>query len=279
MKPSSRSTLLALAGLTLLAPLALTMAQAPEAVQPQLPSAREIVDRFATVTHTRETLARTRSMHIKGSFEMESMGLKGAAVIWSAKPDLRHVSIDMGAFGLMVTGYDGKTAWMTHPMMGSRILTGTELLASRLEATYDAALKSSDQYESMRTVGREVFEGRDCYKLELVAKPLEGMDPASTLKVRTSHEFYEVETGYLAGTSGYQQGEMGEGPFTSVLLEYKDFGGQLVATRNQLRQAGVEILMSVESIEFDTATETTFALPVEIRKLLEAPAATPAPAK
>src|SRR6185369_12258086 len=53
-----------------------------------------------------------------------------------------------------VAGYDGKVAWMVQPMVGPRILTGTELMTTRIEAVYDGALKTSDRYESMKTVGK-----------------------------------------------------------------------------------------------------------------------------
>ena len=240
-----------------------------------MPSAREIVDRYAEVTHLADALAKTQSLHVKGSFAMEAMGLKGAAEIWSAKPDRRSVAMEMGAFGKMVTGFDGKTAWMTHPMMGTRILKGPELLQAKLEAAYDSALKPEKDYESMQTLGRESFEGKDCYKVEVVARALEGMDPVQTRPVRTSIEFYEVATGLLIGNNGRQEGEMGGGPFKTIFSDYREFGGQLMAAKTRVRQAGQEILLTIESVEFDTASEAVFALPIEVQKMLDAAAPKP----
>ncbi len=265
----------ALAPLSFLAPATLPIAHAQEG----LPSAREIVDRFAAVTHLGEFLDKTSSMHVKGSFAMEAMGLKGAAEIWSAKPDRRFVSMEMGPFGTVVTGYDGQTAWMTHPMIGARILAGTELLQAKLEAGYDERLKTGAGYESMTTLGREPFEGKECFKVEILARPLEGMEAESTRAVRTSLEYYELASGLLIGTSGRQEGELGSGPFTQVFSDYKDFGGCLMATRTLVRQAGQEIVLTLESVDFDTATAATFALPIEIQKLVEASAAKPADPK
>ncbi len=254
--------------------VAKTLPLAPEASAPALenalPAAREIVDRYAEVTHLGEVLVRTSSMHMQGSFAMEAMGLVGAVDVWSAKPDRRFLSMEMGAFGTMVTGYDGKIAWMTHPMMGARILKGTELLQAKLEAAYDTALKASPDYESLQTLGRESFEGKDCYKVEVIAKPLEGMDPEKTRAVRTSIEYYEVASGLLLGNSGRQEGELGGGPFTTNFTDSKDFGGQLLATKTRVRTTGQEIVLTVESVTYDTATETTFALPLEIQKMAAA---------
>jgi len=268
MQPSS-SRLLAFA-LTLV-PSASGAVVAPSArTQEALPAAREIVDRYAQVTHLAESLAKTSSLHAKGAFAMEAMGLKGEAEIWSAKPDRRSVSMEMGAFGKMVTGFDGQTAWMTHPMMGARILKGPELLQAKLEAAYDSSLKPGRDYESMQTLGREAFEGKDCYKVEVVARPLEGMDPEKSRAVRTSLEFYEVASGLLIGNMGRQEGEMGGGPFTTVFSDYRDFGGPLMAAKTRVRQAGQEITLTIESVEFDKATDADFAMPMEVQKLVSA---------
>lgn len=278
MKQLSRARLLVLA--FALVPSSSSALAAPRVARAQeaLPSAREIVDRFAAVTHLEESLEKTSSMHVKGSFAMEAMGLKGAAEIWSAKPNRRYVSMEMGPFGTVVTGFDGQTAWMTHPMMGARILAGTEFLQAKLEASYDEKLKTKG-YDSLTTLGREAFEGKECYKVEVVARPLEGMDVESTRAVRTSLEYYEIASGLLIGSSGRQEGELGGGPFTQVFSDYRDFSGALMPVKTMVRQSGQEIVLTLERVEFDTATEATFGLPVEIQKLVEAGTAKPATPK
>lgn len=269
MKTLLRPGLLALVGL-LTVPVALGASRsASQEAKGELPSARALIDRFAEVTHAKEVVEKTRSMHVLGKFSMAGMGLEGPAEIWSARPNLRTVSIQMGAFGQTVTGYDGKHAWMVQPMMGARLLSGTELLQASLEADYDAALKRGDKFLSMETVAKETFEGKECFKVKLVAKPSPGMDAAGSLQARTSFEYYEVASGLLAGTSGYIDSEMGSGPFTTVSSDYKDFGGQLLATRTRVRQSGIEIELSFTSVEYDTATAETFAPPAEVRALLE----------
>jgi len=258
--------------LTLAAPGWALPAQDAAPAAEALPSAREVIDRFAEVTHAKEALEKTRSVHMQGKFSMPAMGIEGAMEIWSGKPDLRLTSIEMGGFGSMLSGFDGQVAWMTNPMMGARILKDAEFLQAKLEASYDSVLKSPDLYESMKTVGRENFEGKDCYKLELVAKPLAGMDAEKTREVRTINEFYEVASGLVAGSKGKQEGEMGGGPYTQIAADYKEFGGQLVATKNTVRASGQEIVLTIDTVEFDTAGETTFALPKEIQALLESEA-------
>ena len=275
MKHLLRSRLPAFfATLSLLAPGA---AAAPARQQAEaLPSAREIVDRYAKVTNLAATLGRTSSMHVRGSFSLPAMGMNGAMEVWSAKPNKRWASMEMGAFGQVLTGYDGTTAWMTQPMMGARILSDAELMQAKLEAAYDSGLKPDSHYESMRTLASQSFEGKECHKVELVARALDGMDAEKTRAARTSVEYYEIATGLLVGSEAWQEGEMGAGPVTTIFSDYKELGGQLQPTKTRMKVSGQEFVLTVDSDEYDTATETTFAPPAEIQKMIEAAAAKPA---
>jgi len=248
------------------------------AATPAESQARAAIRRFAEVTHAQEVIARTSALHASGTFSMKAMGLDGPVQIWSAKPDRRRVSIGMGAFGTMETGADGTTAWMSHPLIGARVLEGTELLQAMLEAPYDAPLRPAALYESVTARGQEPFEGKPCLAVVLVAKPLAGMDPATTLEARTSVDYYEVESGLLLGTESYQEGELGSGPVTTVFEDYRDFGGQLMAARTLVRQTGVEAQLELEKVEYDHVAPTSFDVPPEIQVLLDERSKKPGPA-
>lgn len=238
------------------------------AAEQALPTAREVIDRHAAACNLRETLTQVGSMHLKGKFSLAGMGVEGAAEIWSAKPNLRRTSMEMGAFGTMLGGYDGSVAWMTHPMVGARIPKGTEFLQSQIEADWTAALKEGEAYESLRTVGRESFEGKECWKVEVVVRALPDMDAEKTREARKSFEFYEIEGGLLAGTKGQQESDLGSGPYTQIFSEYKPFGSQRVAARTVLRQASQEVVLTIDSVEYDTVAADFFRPPPEIQKML-----------
>jgi len=245
-------------------------AAAPQVAAP--PSAREVIDRFVQVTHAAGILAQKRSMHVQGRLSMGATGISGTIESWRAKPDLFRDSMEMTGVGTLVTGYDGKNAWMVHTLLGGRILHGTELLQSKADAAWDAALKTDASYESMRNLGRRKFEGKDCWAVEVVLRPLPDMDPEKTRDVRTSIEYYELESGLLIGRTGRQESELGGGPYTTVLSDYRDFGGQLLAARTVLRQSSIEVELTFDKVEYDTASETEFDPPPEIRVLLQAEA-------
>lgn len=255
--------------------LALPVAFAPAAQEPAaaaqaLPEGRALVQRFLTVTK-HEVVAKTRSRHEKATLELP-VG-KGKVESWSVRPLSTRQVTSLGDFGTFESGIQDGTAWMTLPGGGATLLEGIELLQVRLDGAYDAATKPESLFLSLTTVGREAFEGVDCYKVEVVAKPLEGMDEEATRRPRTFHEYYEVESGYLRGQKGVLEGDISKGPYTRVFSDYKEFAGTLVPTRTVLRQDAIQVVTKLENLEFDTVTPAELTPPKAIQRLLEAEAA------
>jgi len=256
--------------LLLLTPGVSAARQEAAPVQEALPEARAVIDRFAEVTHQKELVAKTRSVHQTGQVKM-SMGLEGPLEVWAAKPARRLSISTLGEAGEIKIGFDGETGWMNYAMLGgARLLEGADLLPVSLESRYDAGLKPAEAYESLRTVGRENFEGKDCYKVEVVARPLADMDAEKTLKSRTTFEFYEVASGLLIGAKGFYEGEFGSSPFTVVQSDWKDFGGYLWPTRTVNRQGPVELTSLLTAVEYDTVDEGVFQLPPDVQALKQA---------
>jgi hypothetical protein len=244
-----------------------------------LPSAREIIDRYLDVTGTRAVIEKTTSRHVVGKISIPKMGIGGAFEQWSTKPDRLTIRANIEGFGEERRGYDGKVAWAIQSAVGATIQNGAELLQTKIQAQYDADLKPDAFYESIKTIGRKNFAGKDCYEVELVAKPLPGMNPDETKAVRTSYEYYEVDTGLMAGTKGTVASFMGPIPASTQMSDYKKFGDTMMATKSTMEQMGNTLEFIVESVEFDTVGDDVFALPKEIQTLVAAAAAKPAPEK
>jgi hypothetical protein len=241
------------------------------AAQGTLPQAREVIERHLQATNARAVLEKTSSRHVRGTLTIPGFGIKGSYEVWAAKPDRSLTRIELGAFGDDETGYDGQTGWAIRSLMGgATLLEGEELLQALAAARYDGELKSEELYESVQTVTRETFEGKDCYKVEVVLKALAGVDAEKSKAVRTSHEFYEVESGLLLGVRGTAASPVGPVAITSVSTEYKPFGQALMATKNSVEQMGQRFEIRIDSVEFDTVEPGVFALPQEIQTLLEA---------
>jgi hypothetical protein len=270
------STLLLFLGVaSLSSPFAAAQAARPAEVPAQsdeLPDARAVIERFATVTKLREKLAATRSRHEKGKAEIG--GASGTTESWSLKPSHDLHVLSLPGFGEISNGCNGEIAWLSSPVQGTVLYAGTDLLRAKLEAAYDAALKPAEHYERILTVGRKTFAGKECIQVELVARALPDMDPEETRAARTVQEYYDVESGLLLGSEGTLAGEQAAGPFALVHSDYRDFGGVVLASRTVVRQNAVEVVLTLESVEFDTVTEEDVQPPLEVRELLA-----PAPAR
>jgi len=242
---------------------------AAEASAQALPAATALIDKFEAATNAKHVAETTKCLHTKGKLKMAAMGLEGTMEAWEAKPDLSVAKIELAGMGEMTEGYNNGIAYRLNAMMGAQVIDGIELLQRSLEAGY-GDLKERDKFETIETVGREKFNGKDCYKVKLVAKPAEGMDAESTKKARTIMEFYEVESGLNAGSVATTQSQMGEMEVTTLISDYKKFGEGLKPTKTVQKTAMGEIVIEIESVDYpDDVDMKIFDLPKEIAALVE----------
>lgn len=242
-------------------------------VATDLPPARKVLDRFLEVTRAKEFVEKTTSMHVTGKFELSGGQMEGPIQIWFKKPNLQRSAIELPMIGKMVQGCDGKVSWMTNAMTGARLSSGVELLQARLEADYAARLKPDSIFESIETVGRKTFDGRDCYEVEEVLRAPEGMDAQETLEGRTVHAFYEVESGLLAGTELYTESDMFAGKVRTFYKEYGTYAGYPIAKRSVIETGPQVVTITVESVELDTVDDAVFSVPADVQALLDREAA------
>ena len=222
-----------------------------------LPAARRIVDKYVAAIGGREALTKRSSSTMRGTFEMPAAGLRGEVVGRMAKPNRMVMSINFPGIGEMRSGFDGTTAWSIDPTSGPRVLEGAELAQARMQADFLAALHDEKSFTSMETIELADFEGRKAYTVRLIRA---GGD--------TTFEYFDAESGLLVGTRATRDTQMGPMTATTVMTNYKDFGGVQMPTTTTVRTMGQEIVMSVTSIEWDSVEPTAFELPPEIKVLV-----------
>ena len=222
------------------------------------PTARQIVDRYVAAVGGREAILATSSTHTTGVFEVPAAGLVGQVDVYAAKPNRMLVKSSFPQLGEVTSGFDGTTAWSIDPMQGPMVLEGKQLEERRSEADYYARLHEPSKYQSMETVGLEEFEGKPAYRVRFVRTTGETID-----------EFFDPETGLLVGSTTTRETPMGAVTVTSVIGDYKRFGGQLVPTRVVQKVNGQEIVVTISAIEYDTVADSVFALPEPIRALTQ----------
>lgn len=222
-----------------------------------LPAPRQIIDKYVAAIGGRDVLLKRSSSVMRGTFEMPAAGLRGEVVGQMAKPNKMVMSINFAGIGEMRTGFDGATAWSIDPTSGPRVLEGAELAQAQMQSDFMAALHDEKNFTSMETVELADFEGRPAYTVRLVRA---GTD--------TTYEYFEVESGLMVGVRATRDTQMGPMTATTVLTNYKDFGGVKMPTTTTVKTMGQEIVMTVTSMDWDTADPAAFELPPEIKVMV-----------
>src|SRR6185312_14926779 len=102
------------------------------------------------------------------------------------------------------------------------------------------------------------FEGQRCYKVKIVHK-----DDSETMV------YLDSATGLRAGQSLMQKMNGQEVPITLVMSDYKDFGGVKLPMKRVQKLPGADIVLDVQSVEFDKVDPSTFALPDAVKALIK----------
>ena len=245
--------LTAVATLTMIvaAPVA---AQSPAA----LPAAKDLIAKFVTATNASVVMANHQSVRTKGKFEMAAAGVSGDLEISQARPNKTSLRINVPGVGQIEQGFDGTTAWAINPMQGPRIISGRELDAVREESNFGASSRQGPNVTSAETVEKTEMNGESCYKVKLVWK-----------SGRQTFDCYSVASGLLIASMANQESPMGTVDVTNLISDYKDFGGQKIATRLTQQVMGSEQVLIINTVDYDAADPTAFEMPAAIKALAE----------
>lgn len=223
-----------------------------------LPAAKEIIDRHIKAIGGREAVLSHNSSRATGTFGVPAAGINGTVEVFAAKPNRMLMRITIPGLGEMMEGFDGTNAWSVSPMTGPTVHQGKQLEERRFDSDYYGELKSSDRYESMTTLEKTTLDGRAVYKLRLVRKG-GGEDI----------EFYDIATGLKAGSTNTRETPVGTITATTIESDYKKFGNLLVPTTIKQSGMGVEQVMTITSVEFDTVDAKVFDPPAQIKALIK----------
>lgn len=236
--------------------LALALLLAPAAVSAQLPAAADLMAAYNKAIGGEAAFAKHQAMHMTGSFAIASMGMSAGMEVFSARPNKMFTITNIPGLGEMRQGYDGETAWGIDPMRGARILEGPELAMIKDQAGFDSDLRVMSRFKSAETVEKATFGGQECYKVKLV-----------WLSGRESFDCYGTANGLLVARIESQESDMGKIEAVTLLQDYTDFGGILVAKKTVVTAMGMEQVLSIDKIEFDAVDPAKFELPAEIKAL------------
>ena len=227
---------------------------------PQLPSVDEIVSRHLEAIGGRDAVLAHSSTRATGTIDILGQGLSGAMTAYGEAPNKVVIVMAFEALGFEIRqGFDGEVGWAVDPMTGERLLQDGELQQLIDEADFYSDLHDPEKFTSMEVVEETEFAGKQAYKVRLVYK-----------SGRESFEYFDVDTGLLAGVEGVQESVMGSLNVVTVLENYQEFGDLMVPTRmTQELGPGQTIQVTIDSIEFDNVEASVFDLPAAIKALIQ----------
>jgi hypothetical protein len=226
-------------------------------VEPPLPPARQIVDRFVAAIGGQAAYKAVKSIHARGTMAVTAQQIGGNLELFSSRPARALYRVTVAGVGRIEQGYNGTVGWTVSPVTGPELVTGRELAERADDAWFDSPLHEADRLRELTTVARVDFDGHQAYKVRVVHN-----------SGHEQIEYFDVQTGLLIGSEADQASPQGVIHTVTVVRNYVKFGPLLQATTYIQRALGFEQTMTVTSVEYDTVPDSVFDPPAEVKALL-----------
>lgn len=221
-------------------------------------TAAEVVARHVRAIGGAEAVLAGQARTVRGRLEIPSAGLEGAFTVVADRAGNAVTTIELPGLGTIRQGSDGEVAWMLNPMTGPMILDGDTAARALDGAEWDAALFDPADYDVQELLGTVEFRGTPAYRVRMVSR-----------RGAESVHHFSVDDGWLFATEASVETPMGTIPSTTLLSDYREWGGVRFAARTvqELGVAGTQILV-VEEVDLADVPEDAFEMPEAIRALL-----------
>lgn len=223
-----------------------------------LPPARQIIATYVKNIGGEQAVLKHSSHQTKATYELPAMGLKGDMTVYAARPNRVYVRVAVPGLGEILSGFDGKVGWSVNPATGPQVMEGKQLDQTKEDYNFYAVLHNPTNFQALETVELTDFEGQPCYKLRLLRKS--GAE---------DFEFFDAKTGLQRGTILEREGPAGTVKVINVLSDYKKFGELLMPTKLVQKMLGMEQVITLNSMEFDTVKDSSFEPPLVIKNLVK----------
>jgi len=207
-----------------------------------MPTVDDILDKHVKAIGGKEAIEKVTSRAIKGSFEIEAMGMTGTLEMNAKAPNKAWVKIDIPGFGVVNNAFDGAKGWDSNPMTGLRELSGTELAAMKRRSDFHAQINYKKHYSKMEVKGKEKVGSSETYVIE--ATPAEG-GPEKL--------YFDINTGLMVRHDMEVEGPQGKMATESYMDDYKVVDGVKVA--HTVKQVNPMFAMTMKFTEIKTNVE------------------------
>ena len=214
-----------------------------------LPTAKEVIDAHLDAVGGEEVYGTVHSLKMIGQISNPSF----SATIMICKKDGKTLNkLDFGQGRSQAVGYDGEVAW-TNTLGKIAVLEGDEAEWTKKDADLSPLYQFEDKYDRVDCVGREAFNGQDCYVLIFVRGDKE------------SRQYFDVETGLQAGLQTTQEDPQGVPVETTIFFEdYREVAGLKISHSQRMETGVVSMQSEFDVVEINTEIDDeVFQLPKE----------------
>jgi hypothetical protein len=242
-----------------LATAALLLASAPVSAQ-AVPSASDVIAKYVAAIGGKDAIMQITSLKQTSTMQVPAVGLTAEVEAYQAAPNKMATKSTIPGVGEMLQGTNGVVAWDANPMQGPRLL-GDKELAQTLEGAdfYGNMLYPADRFSAMENLGVADFNGEKSYKVKLVRKD----------SGRETTQYFSVATGLIVGAETVQESQMGTMQVSSVLSDYKVFGGVKFPTKTEVNMGPNKLIMTITNVVINGAPATAFDIPEAVKPLIK----------
>jgi hypothetical protein len=217
-----------------------------------LPNVDDILGKYVTAVGGKEAIEKITSRSMRFSFSIDAFGVADAPMeIFYKAPNKRSMKIDVPGFGVVLSVFNGATAWSSDPMSGLRELSGAELAQLKRESDFHQELNLKKYYTKLEVKGKEKVGSYETYLVE--ATPAEGSP---------TKYYFDVATGLLVRQDGEEESPQGKAMVENYMDDYKAVDGVKIAHSlkrvNPMMTVVIKLTEVKNNVEID---EAKFAKP------------------
>jgi len=192
----------------------LIQSRAQSAPTEALPSADEVIEKYATAVGGKAALEKLTSRVSIGTVEFDVMPESFSLEIYEKAPNKQCMIMDVGQFGVFRFGYNGTVGWEDNPQTGFSELNGMRLAVMKREAEFYRPIKLKEIYPKMTVTGKETINGHEAYVLEVT--PPDG--PSEWM-------YFDTESGLLVRHKGQNESPTGPIMVERTMSDYHEVDG------------------------------------------------------
>lgn len=237
------------------------------AVENDMPSAEEVLDRYVAVTGGREAYDGIRNRVIHTTMEIARQGITLPITVYAAKPNLLYTVVESDLTGKIESGTDGNVVWENSLMRGPAIKSGPERSTTLRDATFDRLVYWKTVYQKAECVGRPTVNGGECFEIVLTPPPRGEAGEEQSAEPLTI--YFAVDSGLATRIKSKVVTAAGTIPVEADLREYKRVGGILIAHKIVTKVLTQERIMTISDVEQNAELAADrFDLPPPIQALV-----------